>query len=135
MNIKEVAQRTGVSIDNLRYYERIGLIPPIKRTKGGIREYDERAIHWVELVLNFKKAGASLELIKEYLQLANEGEATKEDRRGILFEIRDNIEEQMQELEKCSDIIKYKIENYDDLCDPVTTEIIGEWKSAENRHK
>ncbi|GFP76477.1 MerR family transcriptional regulator [Clostridium fungisolvens] len=135
MNIKEVAQRTGVSIDNLRYYERIGLIPPIKRTESGIRDYDERAIHWVELVLKFKKAGASLEFIKEYLNLANDGESTKEDRRAILFEIKNNIAEQMQELQKCFDMINYKIENYDDLCDPVTTEIIGEWKSSENKDK
>ncbi|GKU24253.1 MerR family transcriptional regulator [Clostridium folliculivorans] len=133
MNIKEVAKKTGVSIDNLRYYERIGLIPPIKRTRAGIRDYDERAIHWVELVLKFKKAGASLEFIKEYLHLANEGKSTKEARRGILFEIKTNIEEQMQELQKCYDMINYKIENYDDLCEPVTTEIIGQWKSSDNK--
>ena len=63
MTIKEVSERTGVSIDNLRYYERIGVIPPIPRTSSGIRDYDERAIHWVEFVLKFKKAGASLETI------------------------------------------------------------------------
>jgi DNA-binding transcriptional MerR regulator len=133
MNIKEVAQRTGVSIDNLRYYERIGLIPPIKRTKSGIRDFDERAIHWVELVLKFKKAGASLEAIMEYLNLANEGESTKEARRGILFEIKNNIEEQMQELQKCLDVIDYKIKNYDDLCEPITMEMIGQWKDKDNK--
>ena len=61
MTIKDAAKRTGISTDNLRYYERIGLLPPIPRNKSGIREYDERAIHWIEFVMKFKKAGASLE--------------------------------------------------------------------------
>ena len=53
MTIKEVSERTGISIDNLRYYERIGLIPPIPRNKSGIRDYDEIAIHWITFVLKF----------------------------------------------------------------------------------
>ena len=54
MTIKEASKRTGVSIDNLRYYERIGLLPPIPRNASGIREYDERAIHWIDSALKFK---------------------------------------------------------------------------------
>lgn len=135
MNIKEVAERTGVSVDNLRYYERIGLIPHIQRTKSGIRDYDERAIHWVEFVLRFKKAGASLEAIIEYIRLANEGNSTKESRRDILIEVKGNIEKQMQDLQQCLDIVNYKIENYYDLCEPITREIIQEWKTSENHQK
>ena len=48
MTIKEASKLTGVSIDNLRYYERIGLIPPVPRTKSGIRDYDEISIRWIE---------------------------------------------------------------------------------------
>ena len=74
MTIKEAAERTGVSIDNLRYYERIGLIPPIPRNKSGIREYDEHVIKWIEFVLKFKRAGMPLEAIIEYIKLANSDE-------------------------------------------------------------
>lgn len=135
MNIKEAAQRTGVSVDNLRYYERIGLIPPIPRKKSGIRDYDERAIHWVEFVLKFKKAGASLESIMEYIHLANEGDSTKEERRDILIEIKHNIEGQMLELQQCLDVVNYKIKNYYDLCEPVTRKMIEEWKAKENQER
>ena len=48
MTIKEVSERFGVSTDTLRYYERIGLIPQIARTAGGIRDYTESDIGWVE---------------------------------------------------------------------------------------
>lgn len=131
MTIKEVAKRTGVSIDNLRYYERIGLIPPIPRNKSGIREYDERAVHWIEFVLKFKQAGASLESIIEYIRLAHSEEDSKEARREILIEIKQDLEMRISKLQECLDMAEYKIENYYNLCEPVTKNMIEEWKAGE----
>ncbi|SFU31717.1 DNA-binding transcriptional regulator, MerR family [Clostridium sp. DSM 8431] len=135
MKISDVSERTGLSIDNLRYYERIGLIPPIPRNKLGIREYDERAIHWIEFVLNFKEAGASLESIIDYIKLAQSENDSKEARREILFEIKKDLEKKMAKLQKCMDLTDYKIANYDNLCNPVTEEMIEEWKSNQNKHE
>lgn len=128
MTIKEAAEKTGVSIDNLRYYERIGLIPAIPRNKSGIRDYDERAIHWIQFVLKFKQAGASLEAIIDYVNMAQSDEETKEARREILFDIKQNLTEKMSMLQECMDMITYKIENYDQLCDPLTKKMVTEWK-------
>lgn len=130
MTIKEASERTGVSIDNLRYYERIGLIPPIPRNKSGIREYDEHSIRWIEFVLKFKRAGMSLESIMEYIKLANSDESTKEARREILIELKESLEQRIKELNECLDIAVYKIENYYNLCDPITDDIIKEWKES-----
>lgn len=132
MTIKEAAELTGVSIDNLRYYERIGLIPPVPRTKSGIRDYDEISIRWIEFVMKFKKAGASIESIIEYIRLAQIGESTKLARRHILIEIKEVIEERMKELQECLDITDYKINNYYNVCEPVTKELIEDWKDREN---
>ena len=132
MTIKEAAELTGVSIDNLRYYERIGLIPPVPRTKSGIRDYDEISIRWIEFVMKFKKAGASIESIIEYIRLAQIGESTKLARRHILIEIKEVIEERMKELQECLDITDYKINNYYNVCEPVTKELIDDWKSRED---
>lgn len=128
MTIKEVSERTGVSIDNLRYYERIGIIPHIPRNKSGIRNYDERAIHWIEFILKFKQAGASLEAIIEYIGLLNSDDESKEARRNILFEIRDDINNRINKLSSCLEMIEYKIDNFDNLCDPITQEMIKNWK-------
>ena len=57
MTIKEVSERFGVSTDTLRYYERIGLIPPVARTSGGIRDYTESDISWVEHTICMRNAG------------------------------------------------------------------------------
>ena len=56
MTIKEVGETYGVSGDTLRYYERVGMIPPVKRTAGGIRDYDETAVRWVELAVCMRNA-------------------------------------------------------------------------------
>lgn len=128
MTIKEVSQRTGISVDNLRYYERIGLIPAIPRNKSGIRDYDERAIHWIEFVLKFKQAGASLESIIEYIQLSGSKQDSKEARRALLFEIKEDLEKRINKLNSCMEMIDYKIEHFDNLCDPITQKMILEWK-------
>lgn len=130
MIIKEVSEKTGVSIDNLRYYERIGLIPPVPRTESGIRNYDEISIHWIEFVMRFKKAGVSLETINEYIQLAIKGETTKDARRDLLIETKAGIEKKMREMQETLDVINYKIDTYDQKCGPITNELIAAWKES-----
>ena len=48
MTIKEVCEKYDITADTLRYYERVGVIPPVTRTAGGIRNYREEDIGWVE---------------------------------------------------------------------------------------
>ncbi len=50
MTIKEVCEKYGITQDTLRYYERIGVIPEVSRTSGGIRNYSDTDIKWVESV-------------------------------------------------------------------------------------
>lgn len=135
MTIKEASEKTGVSIDNLRYYERIGLLPTIPRNKSGIRAYDDRAIHWIEFVMKFKHAGASLEAIYEYISLAQSDENTKEARRDILFEIEQDLMDKMKLLQECMDLIHYKLDNYDDLCNPVTEQMVRDSKQFEQKEQ
>lgn len=130
MLIKEVSEKTGISIDNLRYYERIGLIPPVPRTESGIQNYDEMSIHWIEFAMRFKKAGVPLEAIHEYIQLALQGESTKEARREILLETKAELEKKIRDMQDTMDVINYKIDTYDQKCEPVTNELIAAWKAS-----
>ena len=100
MTIKEASRITGVSTDNLRYYERIGLIPKIKKNESGIRVYDDADIGMIELVARFKSAGMKLSAIREYVDLAMSGEDTAEARRKILVEARDDLVERLEEIRK-----------------------------------
>lgn len=130
MTIKEAAQRTGISIDNLRYYERIGLIPEVPRTESGIRNYDEMSISWIEFAMKFKKAGVSLEAIREYIQLALQGLSTKEPRLEILLETKAELEKKMHDMQETLDVVKYKIDTYEQKCEPITNELIASWKAS-----
>ena len=130
MTIKEAAEITGISIDNLRYYERIGLIPEVPRTSSGIRNYDEMSLHWIEFAMRFKRAGVPLESIHEYIQLALKGESTKEARREILLEAKENLEERVREIQESLDVMNYKLDTYDKKCEPVTKKLIEEWKES-----
>ena len=49
MTIKEVSERYGLTQDTLRYYERVGMIPPVHRTASGIRDYQPDDLGWIEL--------------------------------------------------------------------------------------
>ena len=111
MTIKEVSEITGVSIDNLRYYERIGIIPEIPRNKSGIRDYNEESIKWIELILKFKKSGMSLEDIKRYIKLASLGDSTKNERREILMNLKESLEERIKELQECLEVTTYNFED------------------------
>ena len=127
MTITEVSKLYDITPDTLRYYERIGLIPPIPRNKSGIRDYDERAISWIEFVMKFKKSGASLESIIEYLKLAGSKDDTKEARREILFEVKENLTSLIERLQECLHNVEFKINNYYDLCEPITREMMQQW--------
>jgi MerR family transcriptional regulator, aldehyde-responsive regulator len=129
MTIKEAAEKTGISIDNLRYYERIGLIPEVPRTESGIRDYDELALSWIEFAMKFKKAGVPLEAIREYIQLALQGEATKAARREILLEAKVALEKKLHDIQQTMDVINYKIDTYEQKCEPITDELIATWKA------
>lgn len=135
MNIKQAAEVTGVSIDNLRYYERIGLIPEVPRTTSGIRDYDEMSLHWIEFAMRFKRAGMPLESIREYIQLALKGESAKEARREILLETKEKLEQKVSVIQESLDVINYKLDTYDKKCEPVTKELVESWKNSRREEK
>ena len=76
MTIKEVSQKYNISQDTLRYYERVGLIPTVARTSGGIRNYTENDLGWVENAICMRNAGAPIEALIEYVKLYQEGDET-----------------------------------------------------------
>ena len=94
LTIKEVSETYDISADTLRYYERIGMIPEVTRTAGGIRDYQESDLGWVELVICMRKAGLPVEALIEYVKLYQEGDETFEARLQLLSEEREKLEEQ-----------------------------------------
>ena len=115
MTIAETSKKYNMTADTLRYYERIGLIPPVPRTKGGIRNYDEDSCRWIELMKCLRSAGVQIEALIEYAALSRQGEGTEERRKEILLEQREQLLARMREMQSSLDRLNYKIENYDKI--------------------
>lgn len=115
MIISEVSEKYGLTHDTLRYYERIGLIPPVKRRPNGIREYDDYSCGWIEFIHCMRKAGLPIETLVEYVQLYQQGAATKEARKGLLLGEYRRLDERTLELQTVKERLLYKINNYDQI--------------------
>ena len=113
MKISEVSEQCDISADTLRYYERIGLLPPVNRTESGIRDYSDLDIRRVEFIKCMRSAGLPVEVLIKYYGLVQNGDETMEDRKAILVEQRAEITTRMKELQKTLDLLDYKISFYE----------------------
>ncbi|HUI88266.1 MAG TPA: MerR family transcriptional regulator [Anaerolineales bacterium] len=113
MKIMEVSEQYGISSDTLRYYERIGLIPPVHRNESGIRDYNELDLRRVEFIKCMRSAGLPVEVLINYMGLVQQGDKTIESRKEILIEQRDLLASRMEEMQKTLDRLNYKIKVYE----------------------
>jgi DNA-binding transcriptional MerR regulator len=126
MKIAEVSEQYGISSDTLRYYERVGLIQPVNRNNGGIRDYSELDLKRVEFIKCMRSAGLPVEVLTEYIKLVKQGDQTIEARKEILKEQRVLLLARMKEMQKTLDILDYKIEVYENAVLKTEKEIIQE---------
>ena len=115
MNIKKVSEQTGLSADTIRYYERIGLLPRVRRNKSGIRDFSEQDIATLEFIRCFRRAGMSVESLIEYMNLVEQGEGTEEARMHLLQEQRDKLDARIDELLATRNRMDYRIKNYQNI--------------------
>lgn len=113
MTIKEVSEKYDISQDTLRYYERVGMIPPVNRTAGGIRDYQEQDLGWVELAICMRSAGLPVEALIEYVKLCQQGEETIPARLQLLAEQREALLEQRKQIDTTLERLNYKISRYE----------------------
>lgn len=114
MTISEVSQKYGLSQDTLRYYEKVGAIPPVHRNKSGVRDYTEEDCGWVELVKCMRGAGLAVEVLVEYVRLQLEGDETIPQRRQLLIDQREQLTEQLKVIQDTMKRLDYKISRYDE---------------------
>ncbi len=112
MTIKEVAEKYHISQDTLRYYERIKMIPEVTRTSGGIRDYQEEDLTWVELAICMRSAGLPIEVMIEYVKLFQQGDDTIPARLELLNNQMDVLKSQKKQIEETMGRLSYKISRY-----------------------
>lgn len=123
MTISKMSEKYGLSSDTLRYYERIGLLPHVQRNDSGFRDYGETDGQWVEFIMCMRSAGIPVETLIEYVELFQQGDSTKEARKAILIEQRDNLAERIEEMQATLKRLNFKIEGYEELMLPKEREL------------
>ena len=113
MTIKKTSERYGISEHTLRYYEKIGMIPPVTRTSSGIRDYREKDLEWVELVLCMRNAGLPNKVMVEYLRLFQMGDSTIVERLNLLLSQQKILLEQKKNIDETLNRLNYKISRYE----------------------
>lgn len=114
MTIKEVCEKYNMTPDTLRYYERVGVIPKVHRTAGGIRDYQKDDIGWVENAICMRDAGVPVEILIEYVKLFQEGDETIEARANLLKEARIEILDAKKKYDIALEKLEYKIGRYEE---------------------
>lgn len=114
LSIGQVAERTGLSADTLRFYEREGLLPvPVERDASGRRRYREGDVGWLEICTNLRASGMPLAAIRRYAELVRQGPGNEKDRLTILREHQQRVGEQIASLTRCLEMITWKVGVYE----------------------
>ncbi|WP_431729123.1 MerR family transcriptional regulator [Verrucosispora sp. TAA-831] len=120
LSIGEVAERTGLSVHTLRFYEREGILAdPIRRDPGGRRVYHENDVDWLHLCMILRASGMPLPAIRRYTELVRAGDGTEAERLVLLRKHREWVLDQMDQLRKCLDLVNFKVGVYEDALDRV----------------
>ena len=105
--IGQVSEMIHLPISTLRYYDKEGLFPNIKRTSG-IRKFDEREIEAIRVIECLKKSGMEIKGIKQFMELCTQGSKTYKERRELLLEQKKNVEDEIERMERVLDMLKFK---------------------------
>ena len=115
LTVQQAVDRTGVNAHTMRYYERIGLIPSIKRATNGHRRYSEDDIGWIEFLKCLRATGMPISEMQRYVELQQVGDVTLHDRLQLLEVHRRRIKAKIRELNDFLERIEWKLGHYRDL--------------------
>jgi len=118
MTISEVCKLCDVTPDTLRYYEKVGAIPPVPRSANGLRDYTEDSLNWIRLAKCLRAAGLPIETISAYVTLYFQGDETVLRRKELLVEQRQILLEKITRMQEAVDRLSVKIDNYETVVIP-----------------
>jgi len=113
MNISEAAKITGLTAATLRYYESEGLIPPVTRKNGGVRDYQQDDLGWIDFIKCMRSAGMSVDSLIEYTTLFRNGTQSDEARKNILTRERDQLLAKQKEISETIERLNGKIKSFE----------------------
>lgn len=107
-SIGQVSKELGVTIDTIRYYDRSGLLPFVKRNDIGRREFTDNDIHLMRTIICLKNAGVSVADISKFIEFRLQGDSTLKERYQLLGEHRKDLQQQITDLQDTMSYLKFK---------------------------
>ena len=111
----QVCKETNMTYQALKFYCNEGLVPHVKRDKNNRRVFDERDVAWIKSLTCLKKCGMSIQEMRDYLSLCQQGPSTIPQRKDLLARKQDALRGQLQELEESIAYIDWKQNFYDEI--------------------
>ncbi|MEI3162561.1 MAG: MerR family transcriptional regulator [Lachnospirales bacterium] len=124
-SIGEIAEKMGLSVHTLRYYDKTGILPLVERSENGRRVFTDKDLVMLNTIECLKKTGMQLKDIKQYIDWCAEGPSTVKQRFELFEERKKAVEEEIESLKKTLKTINFKYdfykkameEGYPDICD------------------
>ncbi|MEU0091560.1 MerR family transcriptional regulator [Kribbella sp. NPDC006257] len=133
LSIGQVAERTGLSVHALRFYEREGILAePVRREANGRRVYSEDDVDWLDMCIKFRSSGMPLDTIRKYTELIRQGPGNELERLELLRSHQQHVAEQIEELKECLRVITYKVDIYTEHVNRGTADTLWVGPSATN---
>ncbi len=107
-SIGEAAEKTGITASTLRYYEKEGLLPSIKRDKNGIRSFTENDLQSLRIIECLKATGMPIKDIRKFIDLCAEGDNSLQERYALFLDRKAAVQKQIEELQKVERVIDFK---------------------------
>ncbi|MEV6717940.1 MerR family transcriptional regulator [Lentzea sp. NPDC051208] len=127
LSIGQVAERTGLSVHALRFYEKEGILArQVQRGPGGRRVYTQQDIDWLRMCIMLRMSGMPVPEIRRYTELVRQGDGNELQRLDILKEHQERVQQQMVQLQECMDLITYKVGKYQDYVNSIAVEAVGQ---------
>lgn len=114
-SMKEVCRKTGMTYEALKFYCNQGLVPNVKRDANNYRVFDDRDVAWIESLGCLKRCGMSIQEMKHYVGLCEQGQSSISERKVLLDRKREQLLEHIRELEEAVRYIDWKQGFYDDV--------------------
>ena len=127
LSIGQVAERTGLSVHALRFYEKEGILAhQVHRGPGGRRVYTQQDIDWLRMCILLRMSGMPVPEIRRYTELVRQGDGNELQRLDILKEHQERVRQQMVQLQECMDLITYKVGKYQDYVNSIAPAAVGQ---------
>lgn len=113
-SIGEAAKLINVTAHTLRFYDKLGLLPNLRKNSVGLRRFTEEDVHWLFILQCLKETGLQLKDIKKYIDLAQKGEETLQERLEMFQQQKVRIERQIANLQRNIEKIDFKVRYYEE---------------------